>query len=643
MGFYEVWVASKRYHGSEPLTYSYPSELIPGDVVEVPLKNQLATGIVYKKTSKTPEFTSKAITRPIDANIGRGLDLLLWLLHYYPAPSGLIAGLFVPRSFPKTIPSPNSANLVEASGNLPTLTAEQKQTINKLASLKRPATVLLHGDTGTGKTRVYIELAKQVISEGKSAIILTPEIGLTPQLVSMFEESFGNNTVVLHSKLTDAMRRDAWLKIAATEKPLIVIGPRSALYAPVKNLGLIAVDEAHDNSYKQDQAPHYVATRVAAKLANLHEALCVLGTATPKSADYHLLKAHNTPILRMQKPVHSTKKPMVKLIDRREKTAFKRSHIFSDEFIDALTGTLAKKEQALVFLNRRGTARLVVCQNCGWEAVCPNCDVPLTYHKDQHELRCHICNFTRDVPTQCEKCQSTDILFRSAGSKALWDELSKLFPNARIKRFDSDNKPAETLEAYYAAIKKGDVDILVGTQILAKGLDIPKLTFVGVPFADSSLYLPDFTADEQTFQLLTQVIGRTGRRTLPSQVVIQSYNPDNPVIKSAIKKDWQGFYDNELKERESFGMPPFTYLLLLKYAHKQPAKAKQAASELAQQLTDKFRAVSILGPSPAFYGKGQGLYHWQIVVKAKDRNRLLKIISGLPPTWRYDIDPTNLL
>lgn len=641
MRFYEVWVASQQYHGSEPLTYQSEDTLSPGDVVVVPLKNKEISAIVSGQLAKKPNFKVKDIVRNLHCNIGRGLDLLLWLLHYYPAPSGIIASLFVPGNFPGKLPEAKTRP-VKSTGKLPPLTSEQKQALDKLKTLKSSGVALLHGETGTGKTRVYVELAKRSLESGKSSIILTPEIGLTPQLVSMFEDAFDGEIITLHSKLTAAQRRNRWLKIAQSITPLIVIGPRSALFAPVKDLGLVIIDEAHDNSYKQDQSPHYLATRVASKLAALHGGKCIFGTATPKVSDYQLLKSNNTPVIRMTKPVNSAKKPKITVVDRRTKGNFKKSYILSDQMIDGIEKTINKKQQALIFLNRRGTARLVVCQNCGWEAQCPNCDVPLTYHKDDHQLRCHICSYKGNVPTVCPSCDSSDLSFRSAGSKALWDELAKLFPDARIKRFDSDNKPEEALAAYNDAIKKGDVDILVGTQILAKGLDIPKLTFVGIPFADTSLYLPDFTADEQTYQLLSQVIGRVGRRNLTSSVVVQTFSPDNPIIKAALSRDWSSFLKSQLKERKAYDLPPYTYLLQLKYSKKRPSSAKDGAERLAKALTN-LRDITVLGPTPAFYGKTQGVYNWSIVVKAKNRQKLLQIIKQLPSGWRYDIDPVNLL
>ena len=639
-------MAARQYHGAKPLIYKSIDNFAPGHIVEVPLRNQVCTGIVNKKIASPKGIQPKEIIRDLDASIGKWLNLLLWFLQYYPGPSGLIVGLFVPNAFPKKLPalaSSDSTTIAAPHSPLPALTNQQQKAIAQLA-LVRPGTIsLLHGETGSGKTRVYIELAKQALQNQRSIIILTPEIGLTPQLVDMFQAAGVGPVLTIHSQLPSAKRRDMWLETARNKKTTVVIGPRSALFTPVHNLGLIIIDEAHDSSYKQGQAPHYQTTRVAAKLAVLCKAQLVLGTATPQISDYYSLQQHHAPVARMTTPVHTTHKPKISVVNSRDKTIFKASNLLSEPLLAGIRYTLAKKQQALIFLNRRGTARVVLCLACNWEAVCPHCDLPLTYHKDQHILRCHICNYQTLVLTTCPACQSADVVFRNAGSKALYDELQRLFPDARIKRFDSDNKPSETLQRYYQAILGGNVDILVGTQMLAKGLDIPNLTFVGIPFADASFQLPDYTADEQTYQLISQVIGRAGRRDLPSQVVIQTRNPKNPVILAAIQNNWTAYYARQLGHRKQYALPPFVYLLKLNYGAKQSKTAEAAASKLKQQLSKRFPNVTLLGPAPAFYSKVRSLYRWQLVVKSRERQALLEIVAVLPSGWRHDIDPSGLL
>lgn len=645
MHFYEVWVADIGYHKQAPLTYCALQPLRLGGLVEVSLKSKTVLGFVTKEIKTQPKFAVKEITRSFN-DIVLPVELRhlhTWLLQYYPAPSGQITGLFLPKNIPKkyTVPPENTSAVQPAT--LPPLTKEQSAALKKIASTKN-GTVLLHGDTGTGKTRVYTELAAQALRHNKSAIILTPEIGLTPQLLQTLQATFGTQVIVTHSKLTDAERRQVWLKIIHTARPYIIIGPRSALFLPVKSLGLIVVDEAHDSSYKQEQSPNYIATRVAAKLSQLHNSLCVYGTATPLVADYYMFAAHNVPIIRMSEPISETiKQPKITVIDRTKSDSFKRSWLFSTELLEGIAETKTRNLSSLIFLNRRGTARLIVCNNCGWQANCPNCDLPLTYHQDHHDLRCHVCGFSAAPPLACPECQNTDIQFKAAGTKALEAELQKHFPELIIKRFDSDTASEATLEKQYEAIKRGDVDIIIGTQIIAKGLDLPQLGLVGIPFADSSLYIPDFTADEQTFHLLSQVMGRVGRTAHQTHIIVQSFNPKHPIMKTALNRDWDSFYNTQLAERKQFQFPPFRYLLQLSYSAARETTAQKAATTLAQQIKERHPSITILGPTPKFHRKTNNTYNWQIILKAQKRHELLQVIHELPPKWRHNIDPVNLL
>jgi primosomal protein N' (replication factor Y) (superfamily II helicase) len=299
---------------------------------------------------------------------------------------------------------------------------------------------------------------------------------------------------------------------------------------------------------------------------------------------------------------------------------------------------LNRDGQSLVFLNRRGTARLVLCHNCGWQAVCPRCDLPLTYHGDSHTLRCHTCGFQETAPAACPTCHSTDIIFKSIGTKTLVNELQHLFPKARIMRFDSDTKKSERLETHYNAVRSGKVDILVGTQMLSKGLDLPNLELLGVVLADTSLSFPDYTAEERTFQMLTQVLGRVGRGHRQGKVIIQSHNPESPIIQAAIHKDYESFYQAQLLERKTYDFPPFCYLLKLSCSRASQASAKKAAVQLTEKLSATRQDIRITGPSPAFIEKNNNKYVWQIIVRAKDRQELIKVVKQLPANWTYDLD-----
>jgi primosomal protein N' (replication factor Y) len=506
-------------------------------------------------------------------------------------------------------------------------------------------TSLLHGETGSGKTRVYLELALAMMEQGKTAIVLTPEIGLTPQLVQSFEEVYGKRVVVIHSNLTPAERRDVWLQILAATTPLVVIGPRSALFSPLANIGLIVLDEAHDVAYKQEQAPHYLASRVAATLARLHGAKLILGTATPLITDYFTFTSKQLPVLRMQHLATAGQRHALQtnVVNLRETGLFTRSRWLSDSLLQAIETNLSKHEQSLVFLNRRGTARLVLCQQCGWQALCPRCDLPLTYHGDTHSLRCHTCGHRETTPAACPVCKATDIVFRNIGTKSLLDELRRLFPKARIQRFDSDNKKSERLEVNYTAVRDGEVDILVGTQLLTKGLDLPKLSVVGIVLADSGLYFPDYTAEERTYQMLSQVMGRVGRGHRAGTVIIQTYHPESPTIQAALTKDFPGFYQSQIKERELYGFPPFYYVLKISCTRASRKSAEQASGKVAELLRQTVPQIEVIGPTPAFSEKTNGKYTWQLIVKAKARQRLLEAIKHVPANCSYDIDPLHLL
>lgn len=645
MAYYRVLAASSKYHGNESLTYSGEESIASGSLVEIPLRNQQVLGVVVGKTTK-PDFTVKDITRvyslpPIPQT---SLSLMRWLNEYYPAPLGTITNQFLPSSLTKKevdgMLEPIKTNITE----LPPLTPEQADVLNKIQK-QTDGSFLLHGDTGTGKTRVYLELAAEALAQNKDVLVLTPEIGLTPQLVNDFQNTFQDQVIVWHSNLTPAQRRKAWLHILRSEQPVIVIGPRSALFAPFRQLGLVVVDEAHEQAYKQDQQPRYQSLRVASQLSQLHKARLILGSATPSISEYHFAEVKGVPILRMKKLAvqNDQTKTEIAVVDVKDKNLFGRNYILSDKLLEGIGSALKQKQQSLVFLNRRGTARLVLCQNCGWEQHCPNCDLPLTYHGDNHEVRCHTCGFKAKAPFNCPVCQSVDLVYKSVGTKALVDILAKFFPQASIKRFDSDNTKDEQLAQQYESLASGKVDILVGTQLLTKGLDLPKLSMVGVVSADSALSFPDFTAEERTYQQLRQVVGRVGRGHLASIVVVQTYHPDSPTIQAAVNKDWSSFYATQIKERELYGFPPFYHLLKLTTNRKTVDSARTAADKLKTELAHQGFRVEIIGPSPSFYEKSRLGYQWQLVVKAKQRSQLLEIIKTLPSGWFYDLDPSNLL
>jgi primosomal protein N' (replication factor Y) len=648
MYYYTVLVGSAQYHGNEALTYSSP-DLIPlFSVVRVPLQKLSALGVVTSQVGK-PVFKTKSILETYDLPPlpGALLDIVTWLRAYYPAPLGLTTQAILPGQLaPKIIEGTPGFTEPEPARDqdLPPLTAEQTATLSRI---DKADTYIMHGDTGTGKTRVYVELARQTIAAGKSVIVLTPEISLTSQLAQSFQNVFDKRVVVVHSGLTPKARQQVWLTILKSTEPLIVLGPRSALFAPVQSVGLIVVDESHEPAYKQEQAPHYHAVRVASLLAHLHKATLILGSATPGITDYFIAEQKHKPILRMTQPARANEgsKVTTVLVDLKDRDKFVRSPYISDALIASIRESMSRGEQSLLYLNRRGTARVILCHNCGWQAVCPHCDLPLTYHHDLHQLQCHTCGHHESVRTSCPECQNTEIIFKVVGTKAIEEEVGKLFPEARVMRFDTDNKKAERFEQHYEAVRKGEVDILVGTQLLAKGLDLPKLTTLGVVIADTSLTFPDYSAEERTYQLLNQVIGRVGRgHSAQERIIVQSYDPERAVIKAALGSDWDTFYKSELEGRKLFNFPPFCYVLKL--------SCRMASSSAAEAKTEQFLysiqklklPLLVEGPTPSFHTKIAGKYEWQLLVKSRQRDALLRVIAALPKSgWSYDIDPINLL
>jgi primosomal protein N' (replication factor Y) len=643
--FYYVWVRSQRYHGTDALTYASDSRIATGSVVQVALQTQTVLGLVTGPASR-PRFKTKPIQRIYDVPTlpHHLIKLAQWLAVYYPAPLGSITQQLLPASLSDkqlAAVKPDEST-PPSTTQLPPLSAEQQAA---LTAMEQSNTYLLHGATGSGKTRLYIELSLKALTKGTSAIILTPEISLTSQLADNFRDVFGARVIVLHSKQAPSERQQAWLSISRATQPTVVIGPRSALFSPLPKLGLIVLDESHESAYKQEQAPQYQTGRVASYVARLTRATLVLGSATPAIADYYLAEQKHKPIIELRQLAHTTNVAAneITVVDMKQRELFSRSPYMSRPLLDAITTALGKGEQSLLYLNRRGTARLVMCEKCGWQADCPHCDIPLTYHSDTFQLRCHSCNYHTNVPSNCPVCGHTSILFKTVGTKAVVEEVNRLFPQAKIARFDTDNTKNERFEQHYAAVRRGEVDILIGTQLLAKGLDLPKLSTLGIILADTSLYLPDFSATERTFQLLTQVLGRIGRGHVAGHAIIQTYHPDHPLLRRALDQDYSAFYTAELKERKQFMFPPFCHMLKLSCRRATQTGTETAALKLKAKIEANLPQVHVEGPAPAFHERFQGKFQWQLVIKALQRSDLLAILSDLPANWSADIDPVDLL
>ena len=640
--FYEVIPIGKV----EELTYDYDGSLSVGQIVLTPLGKKLVPGIVVKKVAQ-PNFKTKTIakvlyTRPLP----RHLVATIGFIHdYYLAASGTVVSLILPTGVEKkrrTKPNRTEHGLPPTgSADIP-LNPAQKNALEGLQ--KAPgATKLLFGVTGSGKTNIYLKMALNALKQHRSTILLVPEIALTGQLVQVFQEVFGDNIVLIHSKQTETERHLIFERLLENTEPLIVVGPRSALFAPLSNLGLIIIDEEHEATYYQENAPRYSAIRVASFMASKARCEVVLGSATPTVVDYYLAGQKDSLVKLTEKAKKTAKKADIQIADFKKREDFARNKYFSNQLLKSMAENLENGQQTLIFHNRRGSAPLTICEDCGEEIVCPNCLLPLTLHADSYELVCHTCDYHERVPVACPKCGKAGLIHKGFGTKLLETELKRLFPKARVRRFDADNKKNEGLDAVYTEVRDGGVDILVGTQGLAKGLDLPKLATVGVVQADAGLSLPDFAAEERVFQLLTQVIGRVGRgHSEKAEVFIQTFRPEHPVLKLAVAEDYEGFAEYLLKQRRKSGFPPYKYIAKLEITAKTEATALRKIREAALALKSNVN-FTVSPPMPAFHERTARGFTWGIVVRAKSRKELIDACAKIDAISRVSLDPPGLL
>lgn len=643
---YYLIAPAKTFHSSDNLlTYSSETSLKIGQIVEIPLGRQSTIGIVVKNTTQ-PDFDTKSITKIIyEQSLPKKLvDALFWLSSYYRCPLSTVIQAALPRGITKN----RRGKLPEAPSITPIdnpLNSAQRAAIRAIE--ENPAnTILLHGITGSGKTNIYIELCTRTLAKNQSVILLVPEIALTSQLVRNFQQHFKNITL-LHSNLTESLRHQLWEKILTDNQPQVIIGPRSALFAPVQDLGLIIIDEAHEPAYHQEQNPKYSASLLAGKLAKT-----VLGTATPLISDYYLCKSHNAIVEINQLAIESDKHTSISVIDLKDHSGFTKSRILSNQLIESIKASLANHTQSMLFHNRRGTAPMTICDKCGWQAFCPNCFLPLVLHADAFQMRCHTCARNFPVPTACPECKNASIHHKGFGTKLIEDELHRLFPSAKIARFDMDTDDDLKLTKIYDEVYRGDYDIIVGTQMIAKGFDFPRLTTLGIVQADAGLSLPDFSSEERTFQLITQVIGRAKRGHQNSNIFIQSFQPDHPIISLASQSDYASFYNYLVQKRQQSKLPPYSFLLKLSVTYKtETATVKNIRTlykkviQTTKQLQIPENRIVVSPPMPTFHERTSTGYTWQLVIKAKSRQNLLDIFDHLPKNnyLHYDFDPISLL
>ncbi|HAA8839905.1 TPA_asm: primosomal protein N' [Listeria monocytogenes] len=517
------------------------------------------------------------------------------------------------------------------------LLPDQQIACEKITAATDQETFLIHGVTGSGKTEIYLQTIEAKLKEGKEAIVLVPEISLTPQMVERFKSRFGSEVAVLHSALSSGEKYDEWRKIERKEAR-VVVGARSAVFAPFENLGIIIIDEEHEASYKQEDNPRYHARDVAIWRATKYQCPVVLGSATPSLESFARAKKGVYTLIELPSRVNDRAMPEVSVVDMREELRKENRTEFSTELLEKIKERIAKKEQTVLMLNRRGYSSFVMCRDCGYVVECPNCDISLTYHQSSNQMKCHYCGHEERVPQKCPSCEGEHIRYFGTGTQKVEESLTKLIPEARVIRMDVDTTRTKGAhEKLLKSFRNHEADILLGTQMIAKGLDFPDITLVGVLNADTMLHLPDFRASERTFQLLTQVSGRAGRHERTGEVIVQSYNPEHYSIEFAKKHDFIGFYNHEMQLRKMGSYPPFYYLTMINVSDENEMKAIRTIQEMAQFLRGKLGPDAvILGPVPSTITRIKNKYRYQCIIKYKIEPNLKKELKTLITHYQKD-------
>ncbi|WP_195616988.1 primosomal protein N' [Clostridium paraputrificum] len=519
----------------------------------------------------------------------------------------------------------NTRSYIEESKNV--LNDEQKNAFNKILNSDKKG-FLLKGVTGSGKTEVYMNLVGETLKEGKSAIVLVPEISLTPQMIERFKGRFGKNVALFHSKLSQGERFDEWYRIKKGEARLVV-GARSAIFLPLDNLGIIIIDEEHENTYKSEQNPKYSTKEVAKFLSEIKGCKYILGSATPSIETYYEALNGKLELVEIKNRVSNRPLPQMEIVDMREELKSRNLSLLSRSLYNEMKETLERKEQIILFLNRRGFSSFVSCRSCGYVFKCPECDLSMTYHKNGY-LICHYCGRAQREQKVCPECGSKYVKFFGAGTQRVEEEVKKYFPKARVMRMDVDTtRSKDSHENIYNAFKSGEGDILIGTQMVSKGLDFKNVTLVGVLAADISLNIPDYRSSERTYQIITQVAGRAGRGEKKGKVVIQTYTPNSLSLQYAIENNYNDLYNEEIKVRKIMNYPPFSTIFLINSISKDERKLKEFMNKVGEslrKLLDSRENIQILGPVPCIITKLKDNYRWQIIIKGNLDNKLkLKI------------------
>ncbi len=660
----EILTTRKLFTGQPTLTYALPEEdadkFQPGRIVEIPLRNSTTKGLILSRHSRNPKFQTKAILQ-ISEEIGLSswqLELMQWMSEYYFCPLNKILQSFVPKKLLSKVKRRKkeiNESIEAITSSHRTLTETQKTAFEQIISSGKKSFVL-HGVTGAGKTEIYLQLATHYAQQGKQVLILVPEIALTPQTVRYFQKSFPSQLSVIHSKLSAGEKIQAWEDIYHNRSKL-VIGSRSSIFAPYQNLGAIILDEEHDTSYKQDQSPRYHARDVAFKVSELTGCKVVLGSATPSIESYYHSLHQTHQLLSLKARFNQTELPAIKLIDLRREQQKNNYSIFSDELRMRIAQKIEQKEQVLLFLNKRGSSSTILCKDCGHTVNCHKCDITMTYHQkpsfqSKPVLLCHHCGIVQQPPETCTECQSANIKFFGAGTQKVESELQEIFPHARILRADKDTTSTKHgFKEIYEAFRNHEADILIGTQMISKGLHLPKVNLVGVILADVGVHMPDFRAHERTFQLLTQVAGRAGRKSGNGEVLIQTYNPETDIMQLSSQQDFIDFYHHELPIRQSFNYPPFSKLIKLTYEHPDAKTAFQTAQKTKKELDEILKNLipypQSLTPKislyPAMLHKRNDKYRWCILINSETPHQIIHQANKKDPNllkdWIHDVDP----
>lgn len=644
--FAEVLVNHSYSRIKNRLSYQVPANLVlkEGDLVKVPFQNKLKEGIVLKLNSKVPDFDTKYIEGTLSSNIflkDWQIKLANWMSDYYFCSIFDIYKAFLPKKIwsGKKIELKDQTKKNLKSEDL-TLTKDQEKIVTEIIKSDKKY-FLIYAITGAGKTEMYKKIIQNAIRNQKQALILVPEISLTPQLVKYFENSFKNISVI-NSRISEKKRAEEWKKIYEGKAELI-IGSRSALFYPFKDLGLIIIDEEHEYSYKQEQNPKYNTRDVAKKISELTDSKLIFGSATPSIETMYLAKNGEYELHELGERINQTPLPNVEIVDMREELKKKNYTIFSEELEQKIRSNLDRKEQTILFLNRRGSASSTLCRDCGYTMVCKNCETKLTYHSSNYSFKtliCHHCGISIKMPAYCPNCNSIRIKQIGIGTEKVEEEVKKLFPQAQVARADKDTMTKkDSYHKLHQDLIDQNIDILIGTQMIGKGFDIANLSLVGVILADMGLHIPDFRASERSFQLLTQVAGRAGRREKQGEVIIQTYSPEHISVKLSKEHDYNSFYEQEIYSREQMNLPPFSKLIKLSYQNEKKESCVKESEILISKLKDGNHEIF---SAPAFISKLKNKFQWNVLIQGPDPASLIKKLEQEDfKNWKIDVDPIH--